>query len=106
MVATIKYNGKVYPYRVGYRALKHVKSELGREYEHDETEMDYEGLECLFWHAIEGEHIKQKKELDLKREDMEFVLDECLPDLISSIVAFSQAVTKLTAQPQKAKAKN
>ena len=93
MVSTIKYNGKVYPYRIGYRALKGVKSDLGRDYEHSEN-MDYEGLESLFWHAIEGEHIKQKKELDLKREDIEFVLDECLPDLISSLTAFSQALNK------------
>ena len=98
MIQSITYKGKKYPYRIGYRALKKVKFELGREFEYTPDSLDYEALEALLFYAIEGECIKEGIELDIKREDMEFVLDDCLIDLISSIRAFSQAAEKAAAE--------
>lgn len=100
MIKTLEYKGKTYPYRIGYRALKKVKQDLGREFNYDpgRDEMDYEALEALLYFAMEGEAMKEGKKLEIDREDMEFVLDECLIDLISSIEAFSHAAEKAATQ--------
>jgi hypothetical protein len=107
MVQTITYKGVKYPYRVGYRALKKVSIDLGREFEYDPNSLDHEALEALLYYAMEGEYIKAQLDEGVKREDivfpvskeqMEFVLDDCLIDLISSIQAFSQAAEQAASQ--------
>ncbi len=100
MIQSLEYKGKKYPYRIGYRALKKVKQELNREFDYDPAsdEMDYEALEALLYFAMEGEAIKEGKTLDIKREEMEFLLDDCLIDLIQGIQAFSLAAEKAADQ--------
>ncbi len=98
MVQTITYKGVKYPYRIGYRALKKVKIELGREFEYTPDQLDYDALEALLYYAMEGECLKEGIDFKLKRDEMEFVLDDCLIDLISSIQAFSQAAEKAATQ--------
>lgn len=100
MIKTLEYKGKSYPYRIGYRALKKVKQDLGREFNYDpgKDEMDYDALEALLYFAMEGEALKEGKELEIERSEMEFVLDDCLIDLISSIEAFSLAAEKAAGQ--------
>lgn len=102
MINTIKFNGKNYPYRIGYRALKKVKAELGREFDMPEDgSMDYEALEWLMLFAIETGCKGAGKEFDLKIEDMEMLLDESLTDILAGIAAFSRAVNSPAAKEKK-----
>ncbi len=97
MIKTIEYNGKVYPYRVGYKALKKVKAKLGRDYQHT-ADTDYEALEYLMFYAIETGCAKSDTKFDLKFEDMEDLLDEHISDILSNIRDFSQAANQQAAE--------
>lgn len=88
---TITFKGKKYPIRIGYRALKGVNAELGRDYRHEEGNTDYEGMESLLYHALKSGAKAADTELDLERDQMEDVLDESLSEFIASFSAFSQA---------------
>lgn len=101
MMNTIKFKGKNYPYRIGYRALKMVKAKLGREFEMTEDNLDYEALEMLMYYAIETGCKNSEQEFDLKIEDMEMLLDESFTDIIAGITAFSHAVEQKAATQNK-----
>ena len=90
MVKTIKYKGVDYPIRISYRALKGVVGDLGREFRGDAEVFDFEGAESLLFHAIKSGCEFTEKEFDLKREQMEYVLDESLQEFIAAFTAFSQ----------------
>ena len=89
----ITYEGKQYPIKVGYYALKHASRELQKE-GGKELEMEtllsgqLENYEPILYHAMVMGARLEKKELDLKREDMEFVLDECLWQFIEILPKF------------------
>lgn len=101
MINSIKFKGKNYPYRIGYRALKKVKAKLGREFEMSEDNLDYEALELLMFYAIETGCRQAEQEFDLKIEDMEMLLDESFVDILEGIRAFSQAVEERAAGKEK-----
>ena len=96
MVKKLTFKGKEYPYRVSYYALKHFSLETGREYNPTgaQTAEDLEDLEILLFHAMRGECISEGVDFDIKKEDMEFVLDKNFMDLMESIQAFTLAVEK------------
>lgn len=94
---TITFNGKKYPIRISYRAMKGANSELGRDYKHEDGNTDYEGMEALCYHALKEGARKAGQDFDLKREDMEDVLDESLNEFIASFSAFSQATEQKVA---------
>lgn len=95
---TITYKGKKYPIRISYRAMKGANHELGRDYRHQEGNTDYEGMEALCYHAMKEGARKTGSEFDLKREEIEDVLDESLNEFIQSFVAFSQATDQTVAE--------
>ena len=83
MTELITINKKQYPLRMGYYALKHtsveVKEKTGKELNMENMmEGGIEILEPLLFHSLVMGAKAEEKELDLKREDMEFVLDECM----------------------------
>ncbi len=94
MTRTVTYKGKKYPLRISYKALKGVALTLGREFRSDTELFDFEGAEELLFHSIKAGCKFSEKEFDLKREEMEDVLDECFDDFIAAFVAFSQDVQK------------
>lgn len=104
MIQTLEYKGKKYPYRIGYRALKKVKQDLGREFEYTPDSLDYEALEALLYYAIEGELLKEGQKMDIEREQMEFLLDDCLIDIVTGIQDFIQTAEK-AAGPKKVQKK-
>lgn len=106
MINSIKFRGKNYPYRIGYRALKKVKAELGREFEMSDDNLDYEALEMLMFYAIETGCRQAEQDFDLKIEDMEMLLDESFADIIGGIAAFSQAVDQKAATQKEAQKKS
>ena len=88
MTETLKYKGKEYPVRCGYYALKHtsleVKKQTGKELNMDNImqEQDITIMEPLLFHSLVMGAKIEEKELDLQREDMEFMLDICLKEFI------------------------
>lgn len=95
MVEYISYKNKKYPVRVGYYALKHATREVEEKNPGVKVEMEdvlsgnmeiYEPL--LFHSLVMGAKAMDKELTDIKREDMEFVLDECLFEFIAIIPKF------------------
>lgn len=95
---TIEFQGKKYPIRISYKTLKGVSNELGRDYRHEEGKTDYEGMEALLYHALKAGAKAAGTELELKRDQMEDVLDESLSQFINSFAVFSQAAEVAAAE--------
>jgi len=74
----LTYKGTEWPLRVSYYALKQYQLETGKGIE--TLEEDISNLEILLHYSLVAGCKAEDKECTLKREDMEFMLDETLPD--------------------------
>lgn len=90
MVKFINYKGEKLPFRVGYYVIKKLK-ENGKSLE-DIEKGEFEVYEDLLYYALIQGHKIQEKEFNLKREDMEDVLDICFTEFIPQIPDFFQGL--------------
>lgn len=93
MTEIIKYKKKEYPISVGYYALKHASREAQEKGQQDlsmESIMsgNLENYEPLLYYSLVMGAKLEEQELDLTRDDMEFVLNECMWDFIALIPKF------------------
>jgi len=93
MTEQIAINKKKYPVRLGYYALKHtsieVKEKIGKELNMDNMmEGGIEILEPLLYFSLISGAKAEKEELDIEREDMEFILDECMQEFMDMLPKF------------------
>ena len=98
MVRNISYKGKKYPIRIGYKAIKGVNAELGRDFKGDAESFDFEGAEALLYYGMKQGCSFAEQEFDLERDDMEDVLEESLDEFIAAFQAFSQEAQKAATQ--------
>ncbi len=97
MVDYISYKGEKYPVRMAYSALQRTRESLkGKEL----IENDLSYLETMLWFALKSGHVADDRELTLKREDMEYVLDESL-DEFKDILSRAEPKTKDTEGDKK-----
>lgn len=99
MTEQITYNGKQYPIRVGYYALKHtareIKDNSGKEIGiTDIMSDDITVLEPLLFHSMVMGARLEKKELDITRDEAEFVLDECFTEFLKIVPRFFKTTIK------------
>jgi hypothetical protein len=96
MIKNIEYKGKQYPVRVSYYALKKTQQEMKNQKDGKELTMeqimsgDIETYEPLLYYALMAGHHFENKELEIKREEIEWVLDECLNHFIELLPSFFQ----------------
>ena len=94
MIEILKYNGKEYPFKVGYYALKHTQRELKESGSKEELDIEkmlsgnLETYEPLLYYSLKMGHKIEGKVMQLKREEMEFMLDICLFDFINKLSVF------------------
>ena len=93
MIKYLDYNGVEVPYSIGYYALKRFKGETGTDFEKTPDD-DLEALEIIAFYAIEAGCKITKIENPLKRDDMEFFLNECMNEFNESIPDFFQTPPK------------
>ena len=86
IVQYISYRDEKWPVRISYYALKKFQEETGKNIE--ELDKDIALLEVLLWYALIAGHQAEKKPMTLKREDMEFILDESLDEFNLAMVSF------------------
>jgi len=90
MTEFIKYKDKDYPVKMGYYALKHTSREMKAKNKDELTmdnlsDSDIETLEPMLFYSLKmGAHLENET-LDLKREDMEFMLDEVMNEFVAII---------------------
>jgi len=94
----LTYQGDKWPLRVSYYALKQYQLETGKGIE--TLEEDISNLEILLDYSIKAGCKAENKEYTLKREDMEFMLDESLSDF-NHIITSSFATGSGKAQDKK-----
>ena len=97
MVEYIEYKKKKYPIRVSYYALKMTRKDTGQTEDglvksmsvadRDAMEM-VEMYESLLWYALVAGAEVDGTELDIPREKMEFVLDECFQEFLALVEKF------------------
>lgn len=82
MIEMIKIKGKEYPVVISYYALKHTNLELekqGRQLSIDEMfKGSLEICEPLLYYGLVAGARREGVELDISRDEIEFILDECL----------------------------
>lgn len=86
LIEYIDYKGEKYPLRISYYAIKHFQDETQKSLELIDSEMGL--IEPLLWYSLVAGHKAEDKELTLKREEIEFMLDETLDQFNSIIVSF------------------
>lgn len=86
LVQYINYSGDKWPVRISYYCIKKFQEETGKGIE--EIENDVSLMEVLLWYGLIAGHQAEKMPMTLKREDMEFVLDESLTEFNDAIMSF------------------
>lgn len=93
MTEQITYNGKQYPVKVGYYALKHTAAEIKEKQGRDINVLDVMSDDItvleplLFYSMVLGAKLEGML-FEMPREEAEFVLDECLADFIRLVPKF------------------
>ena len=88
MTEFLYYKGKELPVRVSFYALKHTKRETKKDV-FDNFDLDM--FEPLLFYSLKAGHKAEGIDLDIKREDVEFVLDEVLQDFMKLVKAFTKS---------------
>lgn len=97
MIEFITYKEKQLPIRVSYYALK-MTSKEAKEQNKTEKMMELEDIlkgeieifEPLLFFSLEAGHRAQGKLLEIKREEIPWVLDECYMEFAKKIPSFFQ----------------
>jgi len=90
MIEFITYNGKKYPIRVSYYVLMMAQKESGVGI--DDLDKDFESQQHILWYSLVAGHKMAGKELDIKREDMVWVLDACYLDFQKAMYSFAKSL--------------
>lgn len=85
-VKYISYKGEKWPIRISYYCIKKFQEETKRDI--SDIDKEFGLLEVLLWYALVAGHMAESKPMTLKREDMEFVLDESMQEFNSLMMSF------------------
>lgn len=82
----ITYKGEKWPVRISYYAIKQFTKDTGVDIRDIDKDVAY--LEVLLWYGLVAGCNAESKELTIKREEMEFMLDESMGEFNNAIIAF------------------
>jgi len=86
MVEYITFKGKKYPVLLGHYSLRKFQQMHG--YSVQDASDNVEIYEELLWMALEQGAIYEEKELELKKEQMGVMLDQCMLEFIGHFPKF------------------
>lgn len=86
LVQYITFKGEKWPVRISYYAIKKLQEETGKDI--SEIENDISLLEVLLWYGLIAGHTADNKPMTLKREQMEFILDESMTEFNEIVLSF------------------
>lgn len=96
----LNYKGAKLPLRVSYYALKQYQVETGKDI--SSLDESISNLEILLYYALKAGAKADNKLFEIQREEMEFILDEALPEF-NSILIGSFQTSNATATSKGAK---
>ena len=85
-VKTISYKGEQWPVRISYYAIKKFQEDTKKDI--SELDSDLTLLETLLWYGFIAGHTAEGKPMTLKRDEMEYVLDESLDEFNTILISF------------------
>jgi hypothetical protein len=88
MIEYIKYKGKKYPVRISTYAMKMLQKETDKSVDDLMEVTDIALYEPLLYYSMVAGAKAEGSELDIKREDVEWVLDECFIEFVQLIPKF------------------
>lgn len=91
IVQHITYKGEKWPVRISYYCIKKFQEETKRDI--SEVDKDISLLEVLLWYGLVAGHSAENKQITLKREEMEFILDESMNEFNDIIMSFFPLAT-------------
>lgn len=101
MVQYINFQGKKYPIRISYYAMKMFQKDSGIQVESLTSESDIEHYETLLYHALVAGAKVEGTEMNLEMEDMQWMLDESFMEFVNSMeYFFPEQSKKATGQGQ------
>ncbi len=87
MIKFLEYEGKKYPVRVSYYAIKMLKEDIGRSLI-GMADDDFEAQELLLYYSLKMGARKTGEEFTLTKLDMENMMDEVYMDFMKIIPEF------------------
>jgi len=88
MIEYIKYRGKKYPIRISTYAMKMFQKETEKTVDDLMDINDIALYEPLLYYSMVAGAKAEGTELDIKKEDIEWVLDECFVEFVKLIPKF------------------
>lgn len=89
MVNYIEYGGEKLPIRITFTVLKKYQGETKKSIEDlDALSTDLTLIEPLFYYALEAGHKADKKVFEIKREEIDDILDECWQEFLENMDKF------------------
>ena len=85
-VKYLTYNGEKWPIRISYYAIKKFEEETKKSISEIDTDIGL--LEILLWYGLIAGHTAEKRPMTLKKEEMEFILDESMTEFNELILSF------------------
>jgi len=85
-VEFVTYRDKKIPIKVGYYALKMLRTEHGIDIE--KIDDNWDAFEPLLFYSLKQGHKREGVEFPFKMEDMEDVLDDCFMEFIDKVANF------------------
>ena len=104
---TITYNGKQYPIKFGYYAMKHTSKDIGQELSKlEDVIKDLDNFEIFVYYGLQKGAMSMHKDLDLKKGDIESLMEDCFEDItkiLNQDLADGKKKQPPQQQPKKAK---
>jgi hypothetical protein len=102
MVNYIELSGQKHPVRISYYVLKHFKIETGRDLDGFNSVTD---IEPVLFYAMQAGYKAINKEMTIKRDDMEFLIDENFDSITKDFPVIMQdlAAANENTEPKKKK---
>lgn len=85
-VQYISYKGQKWPLRISYYCIKKFQEETKRDI--SEIDKDLSLLEVLLWYGLVAGHTAENVPMTLKRDEMEFILDESMMEFNDLLMSF------------------
>jgi hypothetical protein len=100
MVKYITYQGEKLPISLSYIAIKGFEEDSGESIEVLDKKIS--NLEIVLWHALRAGYKAERKEFNVKREDVEWILDECMSEFQKILFSFSPVTSDIpSTEPKK-----
>jgi len=96
MIEFITYQGEKYPIRISYYVLLMAQKETGLKLE--ELDSNLESQQSILWFALVAGHKMAKKELELKREDIIWILDESYLEFQKALFQFGKSLIDMQTE--------